>query len=238
MATDNRFYEMEDRDTPRMFAPSLRQAVAEGPEVLGLEAAVAALDLIGLEARYARVGHPAYPPGAMLKVLVYGYSLGLRASRQLERACKRDDAFRFLAGGLRPDHSSICRFRRRHAGQLPELFAQTVRLCQEAGRAVYARRKVIMEPVFGRLKHNWGFRRLLLRGRTGASIEWLLLCLGHNLRKWAQGVGLTSPLARALASLRRARSRLRYGAGLAYVGRHGRARRGHTPGSILARCVG
>ncbi len=133
MSVDNRFYEMQDRDTPRMFAPSLREAVREEPEVLALEAAVAALDLSALEAQYARVGHPAYPPAVMLKVLVYGYSLGLRASRQLERACKRDDAFRFLAGGLRPDHNSLCRFRLRHAAQLPELFAQTVHLCQEAG---------------------------------------------------------------------------------------------------------
>ena len=79
------------------------------------------------------MGPPAYPPAVMLKVLLYGYSLGLRASRQLERACRRDEAFRFLAGGLRPDHNSICRFRRRHAAQLPKLFVQTVRLCQAAG---------------------------------------------------------------------------------------------------------
>ena len=59
--------------------------------------------------------------------------MGHPASRQLERACKREDAFRFLAGGLRPDHNSICRFRRQQAAQLPRLFAQTVRLCQEAG---------------------------------------------------------------------------------------------------------
>ena len=45
------------------------------------------------------------------------------------------------------------------------------RLQTEEGRAVYVRRKVIVEPVFRGSKHNQGFRRLLLRGRTGASIE-------------------------------------------------------------------
>lgn len=133
MTTDNRFYEMQDRDTPPMFGPSLRQAVADEREVLALDLAVAALDLSALEARYAAVGHPAYPPAVMLKVLLYGYSLGLRASRQLERACKYDACFRFLAGGLRPDHNSLCRFRHRQAEQLPALFAQTVHLCQQAG---------------------------------------------------------------------------------------------------------
>jgi len=116
-----------------MFAPSLRQAIEDDPEVLGLDAAVERMDLRELEAQYTQVGHPAYPPKAMLKVLIYGYCLGLRSSRVLERACKRDDGFRFLAHGLRPDHNSICRFRRRHGEQLAELFVQSVRLCQEVG---------------------------------------------------------------------------------------------------------
>jgi len=130
---EGRFYELGDRETAGLFAPSLRQAIADDPEVLGVDAAVEQLDLSELEARYSEVGHPAYPPKAMVKVLIYGYCLGLRSSRMLERACKRDDGFRFLAHGLRPDHNSICRFRRRHGKQLPELFVQTVRLCQGAG---------------------------------------------------------------------------------------------------------
>jgi transposase len=418
---EGRFFELGDRETPRLFAPSLRQAVEDDPEVVGLDAAVERLDLSGLEAQYSEVGHPAYPPRAMLKVVIYGYCLGLRSSRMLERACKRDDGFRFLAHGLRPDHNSICRFRRRHAQQLPELFVQTVGLCQEAGlvglgqvavdgtkvranrskralaaakeaferalreaeeadseepgeqeecefmktqegvlpaynaqaavdgdhqvivaeevsrvpndtghlspmvgqtleacgnapervtadgsyytregvrevegmgtevylptrepgqakvewveregayrclaghwlrasrvergrlvyqwcgcggcakkkacgvkgktkrvyvwlhttpvgrvrarmktaegQAIYRARKQIVEPVFGRLKHNLGFRRLLLRGLSGARIEWSLMCMGHNLRKWARAVGSDFLLASALVHLARA----------------------------------
>lgn len=133
METDGRFYELRDRETAPLFGVSLRQAVADDPEVLGLDWAIAQLDLAAMEQQYRQVGHPAHPPRAMLGVLIYGYCLGLRSSRMLERACKRDDGFRFLAHGLRPDHNSICRFRRRHGEQLPELFVQTVRLCQEAG---------------------------------------------------------------------------------------------------------
>jgi transposase len=133
METDGRFYQLKDRETPALFAVSLREAAADDPEVMGLDVAVGQLDLAEVEAQYREVGHPAYPPRAMLAVLIYGYCVGLRSSRQLERACKRDDGFRFLAHGLRPDHNSICRFRRRHAQQLPEVFEQTVRLCQQAG---------------------------------------------------------------------------------------------------------
>jgi Transposase DDE domain len=52
-----------------------------------------------------------------------------------------------------------------------------------AGRAWYARRKVIVEPVFGQSKEARGFRRFLLRGLNHLRGEWRLVCLTHNLLK-------------------------------------------------------
>ena len=51
------------------------------------------------------------------------------------------------------------------------------------GRAVYARRKVIVEPVFGQIKEGRGFRRFLLRGLDHIRGEWRLVCVTHNLLK-------------------------------------------------------
>ena len=51
------------------------------------------------------------------------------------------------------------------------------------GRAVYARRKVIVEPVFGQIKEIRGCRRFLLRGLRKVTGEWGLICLTHNLLK-------------------------------------------------------
>jgi transposase len=51
------------------------------------------------------------------------------------------------------------------------------------GRALYARRKVIVEPVFGQIKEARGFRRFLLRGLANIRGEWRLVCLTHNLLK-------------------------------------------------------
>ena len=48
-----------------------------------------------------------------------------------------------------------------------------------------ARRGVEVEPVFGRIKQNWGFRRFTLRGMEKVNIEWGLLCLAHNIAKLA-----------------------------------------------------
>jgi len=74
-----------------------------------------------------------YPPRVLLGVLLYGYSQGLRASRQIDAACRFDARFRFLAHGLRPDFRTLCRFRREQAERLTLLFRQTVELCQEMG---------------------------------------------------------------------------------------------------------
>jgi len=51
------------------------------------------------------------------------------------------------------------------------------------GQALYARRKVIVEPVFGQIKEVRGFRRFLLRGLDNIRGEWRLVCLTHNLLK-------------------------------------------------------
>ena len=51
------------------------------------------------------------------------------------------------------------------------------------GRALYARRKVNVEPVFGQIKEARGFRRFLLRGLDNIRGEWRLVCLTHNLLK-------------------------------------------------------
>jgi len=59
----------------------------------------------------------------------------------------------------------------------------THKLQTEAGRACYAKRKHIVEPVFGQIKHVRGFRQFLLRGLKNVGGEWKLICLTHNLLK-------------------------------------------------------
>jgi transposase len=64
------------------------------------------------------------------------------------------------------------------------------KLDTEAGRSLYARRKTIVEPVFGQIKEVRGFRRFLLRGLAKIRGEWRLVCLTHNLLKiWRYGSG-------------------------------------------------
>ena len=57
------------------------------------------------------------------------------------------------------------------------------RLASETGKALYAQRKVIVEPVFGQIKETRGFRRFRMRGLKRVAAEWKLICATHNLLK-------------------------------------------------------
>ena len=63
-----------------------------------------------------------------------------------------------------------------------------VKIRTPAGKALYASRTVIVEPVFGQIKEARGFRRFLLRGLATIRGEGRLVCLTHNLLKiWRYG---------------------------------------------------
>jgi len=57
------------------------------------------------------------------------------------------------------------------------------RMESEEGKRIYARRKTLVERIFGHIKYNLKFRQFLLRGRQAVESEWLLLCIGMNIRK-------------------------------------------------------
>jgi hypothetical protein len=71
------------------------------------------------------------------------------------------------------------------------------KLRQPEARRRYARRKAIVEPVFGQLKENRGFTALSLRGLALATGEYLLACLAHNLGKPLRAEALAPARIRA-----------------------------------------
>ena len=78
-------------------------------------------------------GRPAHDPAMMVALVLYAYAVGERSSRQIERRCVEDVAFRVIAANRAPDHTTISRFRKRHAEPLAELFVQVLAMCQKAG---------------------------------------------------------------------------------------------------------
>lgn len=74
-----------------------------------------------------------------------------------------------------------------------ELEAMRHKLRTEEGRAIYARRKAVVEPVHGQQKEIRGFRRFSLRGLLNAAGEFALVCIGHNLLKLYRATWLSVP---------------------------------------------
>jgi transposase len=81
----------------------------------------------------ATTPEPCYDPKLVLGVLVYAYCVGGRSSRQIERRCVEDIAFRVLAGNQAPDHVTIARFRVRHEQALAGFLVESLKLCAAAG---------------------------------------------------------------------------------------------------------
>jgi transposase len=92
------------------------------------------LDLGPVLADYTdKRGYRPYDPRLMLRLLVYGYTAGLRSSRAIERSCAGDIAFRYLAADQAPDFRSISRFRRRRLNALTDLFTQSLHRAEKLG---------------------------------------------------------------------------------------------------------
>ncbi|MBV8515272.1 MAG: IS1182 family transposase, partial [Acidobacteria bacterium] len=93
------------------------------------------LDLSAMLKRYERRdgrGKTAYHPVMLTRLLLYSYAIGVRSSRQIERATYQDLAFRYLAANQQPDHDTIAAFRKEQMEELSRLFAQVLQLCREA----------------------------------------------------------------------------------------------------------
>ena len=93
------------------------------------------LDMSEITARYERErrGGPPYHPRMMVKVLLYGYCVGVASSRRIAQRLHEDIAFRVLAANNTPDFRTISDFRKDNLDALSGLFIQVLALCQRAG---------------------------------------------------------------------------------------------------------
>jgi transposase len=124
-----------DRDQPFLLPPDLRDWLPADHLAWFILDVVDQLDLHPFLAAYRADGHghPAYDPKTLLGVLLYAYAIGVRSSRQVERRCHEDLAFRVLAANQTPDHVTIARFRVRHEAALAGFLVESLRLCAAAG---------------------------------------------------------------------------------------------------------
>lgn len=114
---------------------SLRDWLPEGHLAYFVSDVVDQLDLSAIEGYYEQEerGYPPYHPGMMVKVLVYGYCVGVFSSRKLQKHLQEDVGFRVLAAGNQPDFRTLSDFRKLHLEALQGLFEQVLQMALELG---------------------------------------------------------------------------------------------------------
>lgn len=128
-------YRPVDRDQQFLLPPDLRDWLP--PEHLAwfVLRVVEEMDTAPFHrlARTGGVGRRGYDPQMLLAVLLYAYAVGVRSSRQVERLCQTDVAFRVLCAQDAPDHTTLARFRQAHQDSFTHLFSEMLLLCSRAG---------------------------------------------------------------------------------------------------------
>lgn len=124
-------YRYGNRLQMTLFPQSIEEYVPHDAPVRAYDAFVEALDFnaLGIAINPDKVGNSEYDPKTMLKLLVYGYSYGVKSSRKLERETHNNLSFIWIMGGLKPDHKTIAEFRRSNKQALQKILKQCARLC-------------------------------------------------------------------------------------------------------------
>src|SRR5471032_3588317 len=129
-----RFVEGEDRRQGVLLPEFLDDYVSEENPVRVIEAFVEALDLgaLGFEGVVPEAtGRPAYHPGLLLKIYIYGYVNQIASSRRLERESQRNVEMMWLTGRLAPDFKTIADFRKDNGPAIRAACRQFIALCRK-----------------------------------------------------------------------------------------------------------
>jgi transposase len=129
-----RFIEGADRTQVSLLPECVEDYVAEDNPVRVIEAFVEQLDLrqMGFEGVDPEAtGRPAYHPGVLLKIYIYGYLNRVQSSRRLEHESQRNIELMWLTGRLMPDFKTIASFRKDNGKAIRGVCRQFIVLCRE-----------------------------------------------------------------------------------------------------------
>ena len=172
-------YRYGNRYQMKLMPQSIEDYVSADNPVRAYDAFVEALDFqeIGIDINPEKVGNSEYDPRSMLKLLIYGYSYGVKSSRKLERECHHNMSFIWLMGGLKPDHKTIAEFRRRNKAALKKILGQCARMCIKldliAGNILFLDGTKIRANAGRNRSHDKGYYKELL-SKLDNRIEQLL----------------------------------------------------------------
>jgi len=127
-----KFIQGNDRTQTHLFPVSLDQAIDPDHEVRLIDLFVDSLPLAdyGFNMEFVENGRPAYHPGDLLKLFIYGYMNKILTTKDLEKECKRNIEVMWLMKSLQPDHNTIANFRRDNPKAIKQVFRATVQVAK------------------------------------------------------------------------------------------------------------
>jgi transposase len=112
-----------------LLPPSVEDFIKEDHLARVVSEVVDELDTSAIENRYSYLGQKSYHPKLLLKLLFYGYAIGIRSGRKIAAACESDVAFMYLSCMYKPDFRTINDFRKDNIEFVEQLFIEVIKLC-------------------------------------------------------------------------------------------------------------
>lgn len=114
----------------QLFPQSIEEIIPKDHVVRVINKIVESFDFQELYDSYSEEGQPAYHPKMLIKVLIYGYTIGIRTSRKIGERLKSDAFFMYLTGMQYPDFRTISDFRKDKGEYFKNCFLQVLEVCK------------------------------------------------------------------------------------------------------------
>jgi transposase len=116
-----------------LMPPRLDDKIPQDHLARYIDKVVDELDIKDIEDSYSDLGCHAYHPQMLIKVILYGYCIGIRSSRRIQKEIREDLVFMWLAGMQEPDFRTISDFRKDRIKDIRKLFNQVLEICYKLG---------------------------------------------------------------------------------------------------------
>ena len=116
-----------------LLPPNIEDFVPDDHLARTVSEVVDSIDTTPIENKYSNLGQNTYHPKIMLKILFYGYAVGVRSGRKIAQRCKTDTAFMYLARMYQPDFRTISDFRKNNLKEIESFFVEIVNICRKVG---------------------------------------------------------------------------------------------------------
>ena len=161
-----------------LFPPSIEELIPEDHVCFLVESLVDSLDFSAFDLKHGGVGHPAYHPGIIIKLLVMGVIDKVRSSRRLARNARENVVYMYLAEKLTPDFRTISDFRKNNPDIIKIAFKHTVDFAKKEGMLDLSH----FSTDGTKIKANASSRRVF----TKEELAFLSNFIDDELEKWAE----------------------------------------------------